>query len=516
MDELIAQGLAYMRATWRRRWYALLIAWVIAIVGWGWVYSLPNVYKASARVYVDTKSLLDPLLRGLTVEPNVEQRVDMVTRTLLSRPNLQEVARRSDLDLSAKTPAKMQALVDDLGKSISLQGGNRDNIYTISYEYKKPAVARKVVQSLLNIFMETSVGGTREDIDSSQQFIDKQLQAYKQKLDAQEEKIKNFKQNNYGLLPGQGGDYFDRLQQAKSDLDQARLQLKEAENRKSVLEARLNGKQPVLLGSPNSSSSQSDSTGELDARIAKLQAQLDQLRMRYTDNHPDVKSTQRMIADLKKQRAAQQKAMGVGDNLGQSADAFREQLSVSVAQAESDVASLNARVSAYEQRYKDLKAQVDEIPAIEQRYKALTRDQAILKKNYEELLSRRDKAQMSSSVQAETKPIDFRVVDPPFVPTKPSGPNRVLLATGVLLAALAAGLGVAFLLGQLRRVVDSRQMLAALSRRPFLGTVSMHESAQQVRRRRMKLATFAVSAAALFAVYGVIAGYYLQQALTAA
>ncbi len=263
MDELIAQGLAYMRATWRRRWYALLIAWVIAIVGWGWVYSLPNVYKASARVYVDTKSLLDPLLRGLTVEPNVEQRVDMVTRTLLSRPNLQEVARRSDLDLSAKTPAKMQALVDDLGKSISLQGGNRDNIYTISYEYKKPAVARKVVQSLLNIFMETSVGGTREDIDSSQQFIDKQLQAYKQKLDAQEEKIKNFKQNNYGLLPGQGGDYFDRLQQAKSDLDQARLQLKEAENRKSVLEARLNGKQPVLLGSPNSSSSQSDSTGEL-------------------------------------------------------------------------------------------------------------------------------------------------------------------------------------------------------------------------------------------------------------
>ena len=104
MNESFEQLFGYARAVWRKRWVVLITAWVACGIGWAWVYQLENQYRASARVYVDTQSLLRPLLGGLAVQPNLSQQVSMMTRTLVSRPNLEKVARMTDLDLRAKTP----------------------------------------------------------------------------------------------------------------------------------------------------------------------------------------------------------------------------------------------------------------------------------------------------------------------------------------------------------------------------------------------------------------------------
>ena len=104
MNEAVEQVLGYARGVWRRRMLVLIVAWLISLMGWVWVYLLENQYKAQARVYVDTQSLLRPLLSGLAVQPNVGQQVALMTRTLMSRPNLEKVARMTDLDLRAKTP----------------------------------------------------------------------------------------------------------------------------------------------------------------------------------------------------------------------------------------------------------------------------------------------------------------------------------------------------------------------------------------------------------------------------
>src|SRR5699024_811929 len=99
MHELLTRVLAEARGTWRFRWFGLAVAWFIAVAGCVLVYSLPDQYQATARVHVDTKSILQPLLKGLTVRPDVDTRVQLVTNTLLSRPNLEKIARRTDLSL---------------------------------------------------------------------------------------------------------------------------------------------------------------------------------------------------------------------------------------------------------------------------------------------------------------------------------------------------------------------------------------------------------------------------------
>ena len=142
MQQLFMLAITYAQGMWRYRWYALLVAWVVAVTGWAWAYSLPNEYRADARVYVDTQSVLRPLLRGLAVESDVQSRVAIMTQTLLSRPNLEKVARKTDLDLRAQTPAQMESLLSWLQHAVEIHSDSRrHDLYTISYADTNPQMA---------------------------------------------------------------------------------------------------------------------------------------------------------------------------------------------------------------------------------------------------------------------------------------------------------------------------------------------------------------------------------------
>ena len=162
LQEILALVLNYLRGMWRFRWQLIIVAWVIAIPGWITVYKMPDVYEASARVSVDTNSLLPALTQGLTAGENINDEVDLVSKAMLTRPNLAEVARQTDLDLRAETPREMEALVSGLQRSVTIQGG-RDRIFAISYRDKNRQKATEVVTALLNTFVESSLGAQGDD-----------------------------------------------------------------------------------------------------------------------------------------------------------------------------------------------------------------------------------------------------------------------------------------------------------------------------------------------------------------
>src|SRR5690606_28744448 len=114
LQGLLHKILDELRGAWRFRWISIAVAWVICILGWIYVFTIPNVYQASARVYVDTRSILRPLLAGLAIDPDVASGLDIVRQALLSRPQVERVARETDLDLRAKTPEQKEALIRDL------------------------------------------------------------------------------------------------------------------------------------------------------------------------------------------------------------------------------------------------------------------------------------------------------------------------------------------------------------------------------------------------------------------
>ncbi len=515
MNEIVEQFRRAVRDIWLHRWIGLIAAWLIVIVGAVSVYLMPDQYEASARVYVDTQSVLKPLMSGLTVEPNLDQQIAMMSRTLISRPNIEKVVGMSDLNLVSKTNEQTEGQIDYLTRAIEMRSSGGLNLYTIAFRNSNPESARKVVQSLLTIFVESNLGNKRKDSDTARRFIDDQIKAYEQKLTQAENALKEFKINNLATMSGNGKDYFTQMSEAGNELATARLALEEAENGRNALRRQMAGEDAVLLGA--NPDAQNVAVPEIDTRIASLKHNLDEMRLHFTDAYPDIISTKRIIGELEEQKKAEVAAMVKASPTRSplSANPVFQQLQVQLAQAESDVASLQTRVAAYEGRYNKLKAAANNVPKIEADLQQLNRDYEVNKANYEKLIGRRESAQMSSDLDASAGLVEFRVIDPPRVSPRPVAPNRVMLISMVFLGALAGGIGVAFLMGQIRPTFSDRKALREISGLPILGTVTMIWTDGQVRARRRKLTWFVAGAAGLMCLYGAGLAFFLARSYAA-
>ena len=144
MQDLVHQILATARGMWKFRWPGLIVAWAVALIGVVVVWRIPDQYEASARIYVDTDSILKPLMSGLAVQPNVEQQIGMLSRTLISRPNLEKLVRMADLDLKNQSKADQETLIEKLQKGIELRTAGGVNLYSMSYRDAEPERARAV------------------------------------------------------------------------------------------------------------------------------------------------------------------------------------------------------------------------------------------------------------------------------------------------------------------------------------------------------------------------------------
>src|SRR6266480_4173882 len=298
MNELYRELLDHLRGMWHRRWIGLGVAWLAVVIGIAIVYRIPERYEATARVYVDTESILRPLLAGLAIQPNLDQQVSLMSRTLISRPNVEKLVHMADLDLRITSSADREEMIDNLMKQLQLTGNVPNNIYVISYRNASPERARNVVQSLLTIFVESSLGDKRLDTRSAMKFVDEQTKAYEENLQAAEDRLKQFKLRYLGVT-GQGLDFFARLSKIKDEIENARLELSAAEQSRDAYKAQLAGITPVYLADTRSSIA----VPETDARITAVKTKLDELLRNYTDEHPDVVGSRRVIKELEQQRA---------------------------------------------------------------------------------------------------------------------------------------------------------------------------------------------------------------------
>ena len=87
MQQTINLLLDYIRGIWIKKRFVIICTWLICPIGFVYVAALPDVYESKAVVYVDSRSILKPLLRGLTIQTNPQQEIEMMAKTLLSRSN---------------------------------------------------------------------------------------------------------------------------------------------------------------------------------------------------------------------------------------------------------------------------------------------------------------------------------------------------------------------------------------------------------------------------------------------
>jgi protein tyrosine kinase modulator len=490
MEELISQVVGYLRGMWRFRWWGLAFAWLAGIVASVVIYLMPDRYESSARIYVDTQSVLRPLMSGLAVQPNINQQIAILSRTLITRPNVEKLITMADLDLSTNSASEREALITKLTKGLQIRGTGRDNLFSLAYRDTEPDRAQRVVQALVSLFVESGLVGKQQDSASARRFLDEQITNYEQKLAEAENRLKDFRLRNMSLLGDGGRDYVSQMTELAGRLSQAELEMKEAENSRDSLKRQLAGEEPVLLAQPPAGST---AVPEIDARIDALRKALDGLLQRYTDQHPDVVGARRVIAQLEEQKRKEVAAMqtaGTATAWAPNANPVVQQMKISLAEAEARVASLGARVSEFRARHALLRSSAELLPKIEAEQTQLNRDYDVHKRNYEALVARRESATMSVEMNAQGGITEFRVIDPPSLPKKPSAPNRALLMPLAGLIGIGAGLAFAFLMSQLRPTYTDVRVLRETTGLPVLGVVSLVADPVRERLKRRGLLAF--------------------------
>lgn len=505
MDQILRQVLAIARGMWRRRWIGVAVAWLAAVGGAVFLMRVPDRYEASARIYVDTQSVLKPLLVGLTVQPDISQQISMLARTLITRPNIEKLIREADLTILIKDERDRERLIDQLMRDIRLAASGHDNLYNVSYRDVDRNRAQRVVQSLTSMFVDSGLGGKKRDAEAARRFIDEQIKAYEKKLEEAEARLKEFKLRNLAYATGAGQDYFARVAAANEELAKAKLELRAAEQSRDALKRGLGDEEPILM--PEPSAVISVAVPELDARIELLRKQLDEQLRRFTDEHPDVMATRRLIAQLEEQRrqeleARRRAAAAASKTQSAPTNPVFQRIKIALAEADATVASLRARVSELQGRVDQLRAEAGRVPQIEAELAQLNRDYDILRKNYDALVARRESASISEDVDASAQLAEFRIIDPPRVSPKPVFPNRATLAPLVLLAAIGAGAFASFAFAQLFPTIDSARTLREVGKRPVLGAISLRLDAAAMRRRRIGNFAFGGAVSTLVVLFG--------------
>ena len=524
MQDILAQVISYIVGIWRFRWAGLGVAWLVCMLGWVVVLKMPDQYQASAKVFVDTQSTLRPLLSGLAVDVNFNERLNFMTRSLLSRPSLEKVARMTDMDLQVKNAQEMEDLIDTLSKKVSVIASRGQPLYTIAYQDSDPQLAKRVVQSLLNIFVESTLGASRKDTDVAQQFLEKQIKEYEQRLISGEERLKEFKRKHVGMMPGQGGGYYQRMEALRSDLASARLEMRETEMKRDELQRQLEGEEPTFgfsgltVAKPKKRNRRvdADKVSELspiDQRIQALLVRQDELLVSYTERHPDVMAIEAQIKALEQQKledlgvespadtasadedgldffdeGAGFGGMDVADNL--DANPVYQNTRMAMGEADAELASMTVRVNEYEARLKELQGMVDTLPQVEAELARLNRNYEVNKKQYDSLVARLESARISQEAEQSSDNVKFKIVEPPRVPLEPSGPNRPLFLVVVLIAGMVIGLGLSLAMALSRPIFDSQRIVESVTGVMVLGTVTMVWTPAQQWRRRMGFLAF--------------------------
>ncbi len=474
MHELIHTALAILRGILRFRWVALPVAFLVSTAGWLLIAQMDDYYEAEARISVDSNRVLGPLLQGIAIQPDVNQRVQLMSSTLLNRPNLEKLSRMTDLDIEATTPLEKEQLIDKLGRTVRLQGSRgNSSLYTVSYTHKNPVLARSMVQALITVFIESSIGDERDDNQSAQVFLEQQIGDYEQRLAEADRRLSDFKRENAGKMPSEAGSYYQRLEFLKSDARAARLELGESESRHASLLNQLAREPRTISESAGSAAVLSTVGKELQAKRSELTA----LLARYTERHPRINQLRDSIAQL--ELAQQQQSEGgysTTETYNVMANPAHQEISKLLAETEARIAELGVRTMALDEQVVELNATVETIPKIEATLKQLDRDYEVVKTQYEKLLGRRESARLSEQVEQNVDDVKFRVIDPPFVPSKPSGPNKPLYSAAAMVAGLGAGVGLAFLLSLVFPVFYDAETIIKKTGHSVLGTVALQKT----------------------------------------
>lgn len=475
------------------RWKWWILCWTVlgtAIAGvYAWNY-VP-VYRSTTVILVEQatipRSYVNPVVGG-----TVAERISTITQQVLSRTNLEKVIDEFGLYRNLVREKGYDSAIEAMRKNVKLTpkgSGGRLETFTISFAHRDPLIAMKVTEKLASQYIEENLRVREQFVEGAAEFLEEQLAIAKRELDEKERVLSEFKMKYLGELPGQLESNLralDRLQLEKTSLQETlnnltmRLELvqKSIHEYQSIANSLSSNKTVALPGQTEPVAT------PLETQLHRLEQQLAQLKLEYTDSYPDVIDLQSKIEKLKQELArrasntvdvadsASEASEGVGQENAVAFDPYLQELIATRDEIKLQIAGHRDRLKKITAQMEDLSGRIERTPEREQELLKLERDYASLQQNYQQLLDKRLSSRISEHLEKRQKGERFRILDPANLPTTPEGLPPYLFVIAGCVVGCGVGYGSAFLIEQLHPTFRRAEDVELAVGVPILATIA--------------------------------------------
>ena len=443
----------------------------------------PKKYEASTTILVQESNIIAPLMKGAATPTANTNRADIARAVILSREVLDKVLAAGGWLDGHPSPVELDRITNGI-KARTVVKFSRDNLLTISYYDSDPVRTYKVTRLFGQLFISESLASKQRESRDAFDFINGQVEAYKRKLTSAEDKLKAYRESNADARPGSEAATAARINDLRSQVENARMDLMEKRSQEASLEAQLSGESEV--------SAVQTTAGLYQAQLADLQSQLDKLLLTYTDDYPDVVRVRHQMQDLQQQLAQaernRQNPSGKPASLGGNAqfNPLYQQIKSQLTDLRGQIAATTARMNASQAM---LDAELDRskrIAGSENATAELTRDYDVNRDVYQDLLKRRENARVSMDLDATQQGLTFAVQNPAILPLIPTGLRFMHFAVAGTALGLALPLGLLFGIARFDPRVRSAEQLERLTGLPVLATVHYYATPRDRRREHLR------------------------------
>ncbi len=496
----------YLTIVRRRRWMIVIPALLGAVAGYILSFHLPKRYTSHTVILVQQPTVPDSYVKPVVSE-DLNQRLASMREQILSRTRLQQLVERFGLFKtdSGWGPLKavsrlvhkgdvehvpMEDLVKELHKLIIVtplnpMAGTRSAElpgFNVDVTLGEARLAQQVCQEITSMFMEQNLRLRQQQVEETTQFLGKQLDDAKAKLDEQDAKLAAFQSRYIGELPEDENTNLTLLAGMTPQLEATTQALNQARQDKAFTESLLGQQLAAWQASKGGQNSQT-----VEQQLRNLQDQLISKQGHYTERHPDVVKLKNEIASLQKEVANSSTTVDVQPNEQQVPVAANEppeirQYRARLHQIELTIVQKKHEQEEFQRQIKILQARIQSSPIIQQQFKGLTRDHQTALDFYNDLLKKRNESQMATELERRQEGQQFRVLDPPSLPERPSFPKPTLFGLGGLAAGLILGLAMVQFSESYDKSMRTKQDVELYLGGPTLALISSMDAAQKKKR----------------------------------
>jgi len=480
----------------RRRWQFLLPFFCGWALVWGASWLLPSTYRSGTLILVEQPSVPEKYVVS-NIDTDIQQQLDSITQQILSRTRLVRIIESLGLYPEERKHRSADDLVEKMRKDIEIELSRGDDrklsAFNIYYANRDPKMAQAATAELANLFITENLEQRQQHSENTTKFLEDQLDQARSKLEAQEAKLRTFKDQHLGELPSQTQSNLQILAGLQNQVQANEDSLNQAKQQGTYLESLIN-QYRVENGSKSVGEGTAD-LAEIDKKLDQLRAQLADLTSHYTENHPDVRKTKQQIARTEQMRQRIVVDMNTRANAQSTAPAAAKPVDPKTgpaAELESqlkanrvEIANREAEIKEKQEKINEYQARLNMAPVMEQQFADITRDYDQSKADYESLLAKKNQSEMSTDLEKTQQAEHFRMLDPPDLPVRPYKPNRLMLCGAGLAVGIVLGGGFSFGLEKLSGIIYSEREIKRLVPFDVIAEIPpIESSAEQSSRRR--------------------------------